>query len=42
MVIFIGKYNIVLGVIALLGYITVGVIIPIVSYKKGRCRKGLS
>ena len=35
MVIFIGKYNIVLGVIALLGYITVGVIIPIVSYKKG-------
>ncbi|MFQ7001686.1 MAG: amino acid ABC transporter ATP-binding/permease protein [Clostridium sp.] len=35
MVIFIGKYNIVLGVIALFGYITVGVIIPIVSYKKG-------
>lgn len=35
MVIFIGRYNIVLGVIALLGYITVGVIIPIVSYKKG-------
>lgn len=35
MVIFIGKYNLVLGVIALLGYITVGVIIPIVSYKKG-------
>lgn len=35
MVIFIGRYSLVLGVIALLGYITVGVIIPIVSYKKG-------
>ncbi len=35
MVIFIGRYSLVLGLIALLGYITVGVIIPIVSYKKG-------
>ena len=35
MVIFIGRYSLVLGFIALLGYITVGVIIPIISYKKG-------
>lgn len=35
MVIFVGKYSLVLGLIALLGYITVGIIIPIVSYKKG-------
>lgn len=35
MVFFIGRYSLILGLIALLGYITVGIIIPIVSYKKG-------
>lgn len=36
MVLFIGSYNIYLGLIALLGYITVGLIIPILASKLGR------
>ena len=36
MTIFIGSFNIVLGVIALLGYITIGFIIPYFSSKLGK------